>query len=115
MILSKNNCSRQFLLVKLASGYLYSNVKTLKPDKPIGPIIYQIPSPAYRLAKSLNTLISPYIPSDQIIRSAEDFVVVLRANKPHGILASLDVAGLFTNVPVERTMYSYNTRLCLLR
>ena len=94
-------------------GYLYGNVKIHKQGEPIRPIISQIPSPTYHLAKTLNALISPYIPTARVVRSAEDFVDILKANKPKGVLASLDVTSLFTNVPVERTIdiilhYVYN-------
>ena len=85
-------------------GYLYGTIKTHKQGEPIRPIISQIPSPTYQLAKSLNALISPYIPSTHSVRSSEDFVDILKANKPRGTLASLDVTNLFTNVPVERTI-----------
>ena len=85
-------------------GYLYGNAKTHKEGVPIRPIISQIPSPTYHLAKTLNALISPYIPTTHSIRSAEDLVDILKTNRPKGVLASLDVTSLFTNVPVERTI-----------
>lgn len=75
-----------------------------KQGEPIRPIISQIPSPTYQLAKTLNSLIAPYIPKTHSVRSAEDFVDILRVNSPKGVLASLDVTSLFTNVPVERTI-----------
>ena len=44
-------------------GYIYGNVKTHKPGNPLRPIISQIPTPTYQLAKQLNRLLTPYIPS----------------------------------------------------
>lgn len=85
-------------------GYFYGNIKTHKQGNPIRPIISQIPTPSYRLAKRLNQLISPYIPMTYAIKSTEEFVDILNANTPRGVMASLDVESLFTNVPVQRTI-----------
>ena len=48
-------------------GYIYGNVKTHKPNKPLRPIISQIPTPTYNLAKQLNAIISPYIAAKMIL------------------------------------------------
>ena len=56
------------------------------------------------MAKELNKLIQPYIPAVNTLRSTGEFVDILKCNKPQGILASLDVESLFTNVPVEETI-----------
>ena len=97
-------------------GYFYGNVKTHKPENPLRPIISQIPSPTYQLAKTLNELIRPFIPSKYSIKSTAEFVDTLKINNPHGVLASLDVESLFTNVPVDRTIaiildYVYNNTI----
>ena len=42
-------------------AYMYGNIKTHKKDFPVRPIISQIPSATYKLAKTLNGLICPYI------------------------------------------------------
>ena len=96
-------------------GYLYGNVKTHKPGQPIRPIISQIPTPTYRVAKQLNAIISPYIPTEHSVQSTDEFVDILRSQKPKGALASLDVESLFTNVPVQQTIeiileYVYNNQ-----
>ena len=85
-------------------GYIYGNVKTHKNGNPLRPIISQIPTPTYRLAKHLNTLLSPYIPSKYRVQSSSDFLQVVRSATSEGTIASLDVESLFTNVPVEETI-----------
>ena len=87
-----------------APGYAYGNVKLHKSNHPLRPIISQIPTPTYRLAKRLNELLQPYIPTGCSLRSVDEFLDILRTNKPKGILASIDVESLFTNVPVETTI-----------
>ena len=44
-------------------GYFYGNVKTHKDGNPLRPIISQIPLPTYRLAKKLNYILQPYVPT----------------------------------------------------
>ena len=85
-------------------GYVYGNVKTHKAGNPLRPIISQIPTPTYRLAKNLNTLLTPYIPSKYRVQSSSDFLRIVRSSTPEGTIASLDVESLFTNVPVEETI-----------
>ena len=85
-------------------GYIYGNVKTHKPNNPLRPIISQIPTPTYNLAKSLNKIISPYIPNQYTLKSSNDFIDLLQTNDNNGLVASLDVSSLFTNVPIDRTI-----------
>ena len=44
-------------------GYLYGNVKIHKEGNPLRPIISQVPTPTYEIAKQVNKLVSPYIPT----------------------------------------------------
>ena len=85
-------------------GYCYGNVKTHKPGNPLRPIISQIPTPTYNLAKKLNSLLTPFIPSENSLSSAADFLDLLKVSDGRGTIASLDVESLFTNVPVDRTI-----------
>ena len=85
-------------------GYIYGNVKTHKNGNPLRPIISQIPTPTYRLAKQLNTILTPYIPSEYRVKSSSEFLRLLRDSPSTGTIASLDVESLFTNVPVEETI-----------
>ena len=94
-------------------GYIYGNVKTHKPGNPLRPIISQVLSPTYELAKILNKIITPFIPNQYLLKSTNDFIDLLTESKPRGMLASLDVESLFTNVPINTTIdiileYAYN-------
>lgn len=85
-------------------GYLYGNVKNHKQNLPLRPIISQIPAVTYTLAKRLNELLSPFTPSAYSLKSSEEFLDLLKGSRPSGIIASLDVESLFTNVPVDATI-----------
>ena len=85
-------------------GYIYGNVKTHKNGNPLRPIISQIPTPTYHFAKRLNSLLAPYIPSKYRVQSSTDFLSIVRRTTPCGVIASLDVESLFTNVPVQQTI-----------
>lgn len=71
-------------------------------------------APTYAIAKELNSIISKYLPAKYLLKSTDEFLDVLRSTQPNGLLASLDVESLFTNVPVEDTIniicdYVYNS------
>ena len=85
-------------------GYIYGNVKTHKPGNPLRPIISQIPTPTYNIAKRLNSLLTPYIPSKYRVKSSTEFLQLIRDTPATGTVASLDVESLFTNVPVAVTI-----------
>ena len=86
-------------------GYLYGTVKIHKPNHPLRLIISQIPTPIYELTKTIKQLISTYLPSKYNIKSTHELIQVLYTIKPNnGILASLDVENLFTNIPVNETV-----------
>ena len=85
-------------------GYLYGNPKTHKDGIPLRPIISQIPTPTYAIAKQLDSLIKPYIPSKYMLKSRDEFIDIIRGKDPTEETCSLDVESLFTNVPVKRTI-----------
>ena len=85
-------------------GYVYGNVKIHKQGNPLRPIISQCPTPTYQLAKTINKIISPYIPNDYSIKSPSEFIDILHSSPTNGIIASLDVNSLFTNVPIDPTI-----------
>ena len=85
-------------------GYMYGNVKTHKPNHPLRPIISQVPTPTYKIAKQLNEIISPFIPSKYSLKSTDEFLDILRTTKASGLLASLDAESLFSNIPVTETI-----------
>ena len=94
----------QKLIGEYQPGYCYGNVKTHKNNNPLRPIISQIPTPTYHLAKKLNALLTPFTPTDYSINSPADFLTILKGCREEGNIASLDVESLFTNVPVDRTI-----------
>ena len=54
--------------------------------------------------KKLNEIISPYLPAKFQLISADNFLQILRTTIANGILSSLDVKSLFTNVPLLQTI-----------
>ena len=87
-----------------AEGYLYGNVKIHKNNNPLRPIISQVLTPTYEVAKKLDKLVKPYMPANYNIKSRDDFLNILHSTKARGELLSLDVESLFTNVPVVDTI-----------
>ena len=87
-------------------GYIYGNAKIHKDSNnpPLRPIISQIGTPTYEIAKKLNDIISPYLPAKYMIQSTHEFIEITKTINSNGYLASLDVESLFTNVPVSDTI-----------
>ena len=108
MINKVNNGQNQKILHPIVGechpGYLYGTVKIHKQNNPLRPIISQIPTPTYKLAKQLNAIIADYLPAKYQISSTDEFLSIIRATRPSGIVASLDATSLFTNVPVRETV-----------
>ena len=95
------------LIGQYQPGYIYGNAKIHKnkENPPLRPIISQLGTPTYEVAKKLNEIISPYLPSKYLIKSTAEFIDLLQNyDSPQGYLTSLDVESLFTNVPVEETI-----------
>ena len=101
---AQNDIKLKKIIGEYKPGYLYGTVKTHKEGYPLRPIISQVTTPTYHLAKTLNQIISKYIPSKYSLRSSNDFVDLLHCNKYSGHIASLDVESLFTNVPINNTI-----------
>ncbi|XP_076038162.1 rha [Oratosquilla oratoria] len=85
-------------------GYCYGTVKTHKPGNPLRPIIAQLSTPTYPVAKTLNNLLSPYVPTGRSVSSAAEFIDLLRTAPPCQDIASLDAESLFTHVNVDETI-----------
>ena len=81
-------------------GYIYGKGKTHKPENPLRPII----TSTYQLAKALNRILTPYVPDDYCLKSSTEFLQAIAAAPTEGVMASLDVESLFTNVPVAETI-----------
>ena len=74
-------------------GYIYGTAKIHKnaSDPSLRPIITQITSPTYEVAKKLNSVMVKYIPSNYMLNSTDAFINLLNNSKSKGIIASLDV------------------------
>ena len=108
IITSINAVSDQFKLSKIVGdfqpGYMYGNVKTHKQNNPLRPIISQVTTPTYELAKTLNRILTPFIPCKYMLKSTDDLINLLQSNECKGIISSLDVESLFTSVPIDETI-----------
>ena len=65
-----------------------------------------INTPEYGLAKWLDSLIKPYIPTQHTVDSTKQFIRRLKDHTFTGseVLCSFDVVSLFTNVPLKETI-----------
>ncbi|XP_066941068.1 uncharacterized protein [Macrobrachium rosenbergii] len=84
---------------------LYGNVKTHKAGNLLRPIISQTPAPTYTLAKRLNHILTPYVPSSHSLKSSVEFLEVIQDSPGTGTIASLDAEWLFTKLPVDETIH----------
>ena len=73
---------------------------------PIRPIISNIGTSTYQLAKYLAKLLSPLVNSEYTVTSTRDFIEKIKNVKvPDGHqLIPCDVKSLFTNVPLQKTI-----------
>ena len=83
---------------------MYGNIKTHKINNPIRPIISQVTTPTYHIAKTIAKILTPYIPHKYMLRFTNDLRDQLQTHEYCGYIASLDVESLFTNVPVDDTI-----------
>ena len=63
-------------------GYIFGNCKIHKDLKgpPLRPIITQIPSSTYEMAKFLNSVIEPYIPARYSIKRTDELLDLLKSH-----------------------------------
>ena len=75
-------------------------------DLPIRPIMSNINTASYQLAKYLAKLLSPLSTSEYTVKSTSDFITHIKGqNVPNNFkLISFDVTSLFTNVPLDFTI-----------
>ncbi|XP_076058667.1 uncharacterized protein LOC143035687 [Oratosquilla oratoria] len=81
-----------------------TSIKFNKLSGDYRPIISQIPTPTYGIAKQLCTILTTYVPAAYSLHSATDFLYILKTNNAMGTIASLDVESLFTSIPIQRTI-----------
>ena len=68
------------------------------------PIISQIGSPAYKLAKFLTKYITPHTINDYTVKDSFEFSSIINEKDHHLFTASLDVDSLFMNVPLDEAI-----------
>ena len=76
------------LIGEFSPGYFYGTVKNHKANIPLRPIISQIPTPTHSVAKQINKIIIPYLPTKYMLSSTDDFLAILRhkPRRPHLLL-----------------------------
>ena len=87
-------------------GKLYGLCKAHKTGMPLRPVVSMIRTAEYKLAKFLDEIIKPHIPSCSMLTSTSNFLERLKTFvfNPDDILVSFDVVSLFTNVPLVETI-----------
>lgn len=85
----------------LEQGYIYGNptMHNNSDNPPLRPIISQIVTAVYETVKSLNPIITPYMPKQNMVESTHGFIDIAKAVDNPTCLATFDVESLFTNVP----------------
>ena len=73
-------------------------------NPPFRPIISEVGTVTYDISQQINKIIVPYLPKQFQVDSTYEFLTILRDSNKSGMLASLDVESLFTNVPVMETI-----------
>ncbi|RVE46596.1 hypothetical protein evm_008729 [Chilo suppressalis] len=82
---------------------LYGLPKIHKLNVPLRPIVSQIDSPTYELAKHVAKILQPIVGrTSSFVKDSRHFVEILHQNKveDNHLMVSFDVESLFTNVPV---------------
>ncbi len=86
---------------------LYGLTKIHKAGHPLRPVLSMIDTVQYRVAKVLDSLLSPLISNDFEIRDSFDFKDFILNQAPKcdsECMVSFDVSSLFTNVPIDETI-----------
>ena len=75
---TENLANLSKIIGDLKPGYIYGNIKIHKNGNPLRPIISQITTPTYKLAKTLNKIIQSYIPNKYMLTSTNDFLDIIQ-------------------------------------
>jgi hypothetical protein len=107
--------ARRLTIMNPKSPQLYGLTKIHKDNNPMRPVVSYVNSPAYLLAKYLNTLIlevTQFKPKYGLKNSMELCQYLKEQTPPkNALLVSFDVKSLFTNVPVEESIECLSTVL----
>ena len=87
-------------------GKLYGLCKVHKENYPFRPVVSMLGTAEYKLAKYLDQIMKPHIPSKYMLSSTWEFLDKLKLFifKPSDCMISFDVVSLFTNVPLIETI-----------
>ena len=89
-------------------GILYGRTKIHKPIKdgvpPFRPILSDIGTPTYKLAKFFVPLLAPLTSNEYTIKDSFSFAEELLSFDSNLVMASFDVESLFTNIPLKETI-----------
>ena len=95
--------------------YAYGLPKLHKPNCPLRPIISNVNAPAYKLSKTLASILSPYLGSfsSSYLKHSGDLLSKLRILNltPSDRFISFDAVSLFTNVPLDPTLEFLSRKL----
>ncbi|XP_047998166.1 uncharacterized protein LOC125235611 [Leguminivora glycinivorella] len=86
---------------------LYGLPKVHKTNVPLRPIVSQISSPTYDLAKHVGSVLQPLVGgTSSFVKDSRHFIDILKevTLEPDEIMVSFDVESLFTNVPVKECL-----------
>ena len=100
------NALKKLKKVDGGTGKLYGTCKIHKNGYPVRPIVSMIDTPEYKLAKFLDELIKPGIPTTFTVASNREFIERLMQlnHQPDDYCISFDIKSLFTNIPLEETI-----------
>ena len=89
-------------------GILYGRAKIHKPSKdvvpPFRPILSNIGTPKYKLAKFFVPLLAHLTSNEYTIKDSFSFAEELLSFDSNLVMASFDVESLFTNIPLKETI-----------
>ena len=72
---------------------------------PFRPILSAIGTPTYKLAKFLLSFVTPLTQNEYTITDTFNFAEEICKQDPNLYMTSLDVDSLFTNIPLDETIY----------
>ncbi len=110
--LKSNNCIKERIYNELYPtgthiGILYGLPKIHKSSIPLRPSLSSINHYSYKIAKFFIPFLTPISTSSFVIKDSFSFVQELLNNDINSdsvVMASFDVASLFTNIPVDETI-----------
>ena len=93
---------------------LYGLPKVHKENIPLRPIVCQIDSPTYLLAKELAIRLKPLVNNcDSSVKNSQHFISMIKDTvlNVDEVMVSFDVTSLFTNVPIKECVQVIKTKL----